>query len=586
MTDNLLLRAAVFYARRFKWPVFPLRPHTKEPLTEHGFKDASLDLARIVSWWEDCPTANIGVPTGIIFWVLDVDPRNGGDDSLWGLVGKNEALATTFQQMTGGGGRQYFYVMPDQMKIGCHNGLWPGIDVKGEGGYVVVPPSIHPSGVEYAWDGLDRIDRQTMNPANPWLIRELLAATTNGHRSEPFSLPPKIKKGVQHTTLFKMGASMRRKGCEEAEIAAALWEVNQNRCEEPGPRANIDKLAESIVRQYPVGGPPKSPPPPLPPPPPPPPQKKPTKSLAIYDANYPDPEPIVDSILFPGLTILGGRPKVGKSWLALQLALALISTEKLCGYLEVRKPCRCRYVSLEDRDWQVRARLRKLTPRQAFLDKLDFYFELAPLLQGGLEHLDKSIVDDPVDVLIIDSLLAAVKQATRKNLDIMQADYNVVAMLRDLAAKRSVALVLIAHTRKAAGDFLDLIQGTSGTTAAADAVWVLQRTPDGAATLSVTGREVETNVFGLKRENGLPEWIMTGEGEAISQSEARNDVVGLLSDSGPMKPSNIAQRLHKNISGVHRLLAGLTSSGLVVRTGYGTYQIPKLGQQNLEEEEN
>jgi hypothetical protein len=257
---NPFLSGALFYARELRWAVFPLRPRAKEPLTEHGHKEASLHEKQIREWWAKWPKANIGIPTGIWFWVLDIDPRHGGDASLMALVARHTALVDTIQQLTGGGGRQYFFGMPDQMKIGCHVGVWDGIDVRGQGGYIVVPPSIHPSGKPYVWDGAKKITEQTMNPANPWLIVELMAAT-NGHRSsEPFELPQKIRKGLQHITLFKLGASLRRKGCEESEILAALWEVNQSRCEEPGSRENIARLAESICRQYPAWGPPKSPP--------------------------------------------------------------------------------------------------------------------------------------------------------------------------------------------------------------------------------------------------------------------------------------------------------------------------------------
>lgn len=566
---NPFLRAALAYAARLKWPVFPLKPRAKEPLTPHGHKDATLEEKIIRDWWRQWPKANIGIPTGIRFWVLDVDPRNGGEESLMPLIARHTALADTIRQQTGGGGSQYLYQLPAQQKIGCHTAVWPGIDVKGEGGYVVVPPSVHPSGKEYFWDTAKKsILEETINPANPWLIVEIMAAT-NHTGGEPFHLPEKIKKGEQHKTLFKMGSAMRHKGCGYEEILAALWEVNQKRCEVPGPRENIEKLAESICKQYRAGGSAPKPAPPKGP-------KPLTRDTAggIFDADYPDPEPIVEGILYPGLTILGGRPKAGKSYFCLQLAVAVVSGRKLCKFLEVKKPCRCLYVSLEDRRRQIRSRLRRLAEREQ-LANLDFVFELDPLLAGGAAQLDRELSEHPVDLVILDSLLAAVKQAKRANVDVMQADYNTVAVLRELAEKYSLALVLVAHTRKAAGDFLDSIQGTSGTTAAADAVWVLQRTPEGTAMLSVTGRDVVTNTFGMKREDGEPAWTITGEGDEIMQSEARREIVRLLREEGPMAPSKIASKLRKAVSGIHRLLDGLCSSGMVMRTKHGTYQIPR-----------
>lgn len=572
---NPFLRAALFYAVKLGWPVLPVKSRGKEPLTTHGVKDATLDPKIIREWWAKWPNANVGIRTGVKFWVLDIDPAKGGDESLMNLVGRHTAIAETLQQMTGGGGRHYLFEPPDQMTIGRHLGVWPGIDVIGEPGYILGAPSIHPSGKPYMWDGSVPITKQTLSQANPWLLIEIMAAT-NGHHADrpPFELPKAIPQGERHPHLFRMGCSMRRKGCERDEILAALLEVNQKRCEPPYDRDHIGKLADDICRRYPAGEGQQKPKPQ----PPPKPKIERETWRSLYNADYAMPEPIIDSLLYPGLTILGGRPKVGKSWLALQLALSLISNEKLGGYLEVKKPSRVRYVSLEDRKHQIKARLHKLTPFTEYQRDLDFVFELEPLLTGGLAALDQDLAEHPVEVLIVDSLLAAVKTASRDHVDIMQADYNVVAMLRDLAVRHSLALVLIAHTRKAAGDFLDLIQGTTGTTAAADAVWVIQRLPEGTATLSVVGREIETNVFGLKRDEGFPAWIITGEGDEISQSDARRDIIELLRDEGPLKPSRIAGRLRKSISGTHRLLVALCSAGLVIRTGYGTYQIPKTGQ--------
>lgn len=85
-------------------PVFPCKPQAKEPLTPHGFKDATVDLTRIAAWWKEWPDANIGMPTGARtgLLVLDIDPRNGGDDSLDELRAKHGPLPDTAEQMTGG----------------------------------------------------------------------------------------------------------------------------------------------------------------------------------------------------------------------------------------------------------------------------------------------------------------------------------------------------------------------------------------------------------------------------------------------------------------------------------------------------
>jgi hypothetical protein len=590
---NPLLRAALFYAQRLHWPVLPAKPRAKQPLTQHGSLDATTDEAQIRAWWKKWPTANVALRTGVFFWVLDVDPAHGGDQSLMRLVAAHGALRDTLMQKTGGGGSQRFYLQPEQAVIVGKAPLYddyPGIDARGENNYVVVEPSIHPSGNRYTWDTVRQsILEEPPQPADPWLIEWVTQAANgaapNGGRRQ-FHLPEKIPYGEQHKYLVSLAGKMRAAWMGYQEIVEALWEVNQKRCEKPGPREHIEQYARSVCNYTP--GPAHQPAPVIDVPAVlAPPVRE--HAVASYDADCPEPTPLIEPILYPGLTILGGRPKMGKSWFALQLAIALVNQLKVGGYLAVPKKYRCLYVSLEDRKPQLKKRLRHLVPDASYLHGLDLQYELAPLLAGGAEQLDQSLTREPVDLLIVDSLLAAAQQAGRKNMDLMQNDYNLVRALRELAVKHSIALVLIAHTRKASGDFLDLIQGTSGTTAAADAVWVLQRTPDGKATLSVTGREVPNNVFGLVRAQSSAAWTITGEGDEVTQSDARQDILQLLRDkcrpardrktgkvktSPGLSPSAIAKELHKPISSINRQLAALCELGLVLRTGYGNYNLP------------
>lgn len=129
-----LLDAALHYAG-FGWPVFPLRPRTKVPATRNGLKDATTDTDRIRAWWQRHPDANIGLPTGHAFDVIDVDVPHGVP-SLQRLLA-NDAQAHGRVSTASGG--IHFYVAP----TGGGNlaGILPGIDYRGKGGYVVAPPS-------------------------------------------------------------------------------------------------------------------------------------------------------------------------------------------------------------------------------------------------------------------------------------------------------------------------------------------------------------------------------------------------------------------------------------------------------------
>ena len=151
----VLLRAALAYARR-GIPVFPCEPRGKAPLTYSGFWDATTDPRRIEAWWRRWPGANVGVPTGgrSGLLVLDVDPRDGGPESLAELEREGGSLPETSRARTGGGGMHVLFRYPAGEEVRSSAGrLGPGLDVRGEGGYVVVPPSRTRGG--YEW--LDRM---------------------------------------------------------------------------------------------------------------------------------------------------------------------------------------------------------------------------------------------------------------------------------------------------------------------------------------------------------------------------------------------------------------------------------------------
>lgn len=140
---SVLLRAALGYAKR-NVPVFPLEPAGKRPLTYSGFWEATTDARLIEAWWRRWPTANVGAPTGrgSGLLVLDVDPAAGGLESLADLERSNEPLPKTTRARTGGGGTHAFFRYPADEEVRNSAGwLGPGLDVRGEGGYVVVPPS-------------------------------------------------------------------------------------------------------------------------------------------------------------------------------------------------------------------------------------------------------------------------------------------------------------------------------------------------------------------------------------------------------------------------------------------------------------
>jgi Bifunctional DNA primase/polymerase, N-terminal len=127
----LLFKAALSYAKR-GIPVFPCESGGKRPLTYNGFWEATTNVRRVKAWWDRWPAANMGVPTGERsgLLVLDVDPRDGGPQSLVALERQNGPLPSTVRSRTGGGGVHVFFRYPAEKEVRNSAGwLGPGLDV-------------------------------------------------------------------------------------------------------------------------------------------------------------------------------------------------------------------------------------------------------------------------------------------------------------------------------------------------------------------------------------------------------------------------------------------------------------------------
>ena len=275
-TQPSMLDAALAHARR-GWPVFPLFEPVwllegepvvcscgdagctnigKHPRTRRGFKDATTDEGEIQKAWEASPTANIGVPTGAVsgMVVLDIDPRHGGDDSLEALEAEHGKMPHTVEQLTGGGGRHLCFKHPGG-KIRNKVGLRPGIDIRGDGGYIVVEPSLHASGRRYAFE-LSSLPGEVEMAVMPGWLLDLLVESGNEAQGGAEQAPSQpagegIAEGKRNATLTSLAGSMRHRGMSEQAITAALLAENIARCDPPLPEAEVERIARNVAR-YPA----------------------------------------------------------------------------------------------------------------------------------------------------------------------------------------------------------------------------------------------------------------------------------------------------------------------------------------------
>lgn len=245
---NELLQAALKYATKYGWAVFPVSQKTKKPLTPHGCKDAKKDPGAIKHWWRKWPDANIGVATGAISGLIvvdeDIDETTGIDGihevDLWEEI--NGKLPETVRAITGRGGA-HLYFKYERNDLKNRTGLIEGVDVRGEGGYVIAPPSIHPNGTEYSWEcdpeetPLAEVDDN---------VKKLLDISKN-QQSEKFHLPQTIEAGHRNDILYRFACSLQSQGLTDDAIVAAVKAENTARCSEPLDDAEIDLIVNSAL---------------------------------------------------------------------------------------------------------------------------------------------------------------------------------------------------------------------------------------------------------------------------------------------------------------------------------------------------
>jgi putative DNA primase/helicase len=263
MAVNRLLRAALKYAEILGVPVFPVHGvegnrcdcgrldcHSpgKHPHTARGLLDATTDPLTINEWWQRWPNANVAMPTGVasLYFVLDID-LPAGDESLQKLIEQHGDLPIAPVSVTGSGGRQVFFGYPVDPEIRNSAGkLGPNLDIRGNGGYVVLPPSLHVSGKRYAWQPDRRIEALGMVEAPAWLIEACMAPEPPG---SPATSDEAITEGSRNTRLYRLARSLRAKGLSREGVTAAVRAENAAKCKPPLDAGEVEEILRNAFKQ-------------------------------------------------------------------------------------------------------------------------------------------------------------------------------------------------------------------------------------------------------------------------------------------------------------------------------------------------
>lgn len=229
------------------WRLFPCAERAKAPLVTDWPRRASSNADVILRWAQKYPACNWGLacgPESGIF-VVDCDGERG-EKSLGSLVERHGIWEKTLTASTANGTHFYFR-WPDAETIirNSVSKVGAGIDVRARRGYVLCPPSIHPSGTPYAWTANFQIAH-----APGWLLEAITsAARPTVEASEIGTLP----EGQRNDGLARLAGAMRRKGATLPEIETALLEHNVRRCRPPLLDTEVRKIAASVSRYAPGG---------------------------------------------------------------------------------------------------------------------------------------------------------------------------------------------------------------------------------------------------------------------------------------------------------------------------------------------
>lgn len=618
-----LRAAAMDYATQEGLHIFPCVLNGKIPGNgDGGFHHATNDPEQIEAWWMDTPSANVGwVPGMDGCIVIDFDPFHMVEDSHI-LLARLDREAPTKIVDTAGKGWHYVYRLPAGCEeIGNWNKTLPaGIDVRAHGGYVLLEPSqvvyrgkdAERKGLPDGYIGRYRVadDREPVEiPA--WLLADILKAKV-AYRSDgkgllegltPSLEPPVLSMLAQNQREFALNPTYPATGRSERDgsftmacVAARIgyqayldifehYAIGQNpdsRYQEKGRRILEVDLGTAIAKweaahpgekweEGPTEG--ENP--------------LPLDGVAIADsveqmlqqsdvrksvwttaellvAEFPDPIWIVPEMLPVGLASLAGRPKLGKSWMGLQLAVAVGSGGVFLGkQVEKRSVL---YLALEDGPQRLQSRLRQ---QSATKDTgITFMTEFPSLGAGGAKFLLDVTESKDFGLIVIDTFSKAAGRLDQMDLGVTG---ELLGRIQRAAIDNNILLLLVDHHRKSAGngdgDPVDDVMGSTGKSAPLDvSIGLYRQRGQKDAILKITGRDIEEQELSVKFDRDTGCWQMVGTAHGVRIESLQGDIMNAIEENGgSATAAEIARFLGKQPNNISAELQEMVAKGAVVR---------------------
>jgi putative DNA primase/helicase len=459
-----MLQAAGTYALK-GLSVFPCEK--KIPITgPGGFKNATCDPLQIAKWWTEHPNAQIGLPTGEVnhLFVIDVDGPEGE------RAAEKLRLPETFTVATRPGRYQFWFRQPDGVKSkSTASVLAPQLDTRGDGGYVVAPPSIHhATGQPY------RVVKDV-----PWAPAPIELLTPQTSSASPTPTANTIPQGQRHGTMLSIAGALRARGLSREVVLAELENANARLCVPPLDAGEIQKLAD-YVSGKPAGFPGQRP-------------HETSAEVELESFSQVHPEKVRwlwdTRIPLGKLTIFAGDPGKGKSLVTVDVAARLsrggtFPDGGCCGVGDTI------FLSAEDDAADtIRPRLDAAGADVSRVHRVKAVKvtlgdggtgESVFNLERDIEKLDDAIGNiSSTQLLVIDPVSAYMgKIDTHRDAEIRR----VLAPLAELASRRRVGVVGVMHLKKGDTSALLRVSGSIGFVAAARVVWGFGEDPDAPET--------------------------------------------------------------------------------------------------------
>lgn len=541
-----VLLAALEYVE-IGWPVFPCNPLDKRPLTTHGFKDATLDPNIVRSWWQQWPNAMIGVPMGSRSGVfcVDLDRKEGGHDGVltWaGLTAKHGNVATRMH-ITPSTGMHAIFIYQDGIRNIPLNKLAPGIEIKGEGGYIVVPPSQMANGKQYtsndmeiglvpgwlifmifsylsrdedferelaqdAGKGTFKEESRSYGPTDPEEVREALSHIPSddydiwfriagairkelgesGYRlfeewsrkSKKFSIKDCLRKWKDASDIKSISAgTIFKLANEHAPNWQEKWRARNKQQAKPEQKSEKPKSGIKLFNLFPV-----------------------------IEENLPTRPWIIPGLLLRGhLTMTAAPGATGKSILTICVSVILAMGTQWAGWTP-RQRCKVLIINVEEDKEELCRRACAIASKMGFQNgDLKNYIKAAEdpekiiiaeynsklrtmVKQPLVDEIVKLIQAEKFDVVIVDPF-AETFTGEETNTELKW----VGAMWREVARKTKCAIWLIHHTKKYASDMAGDVDAARGGTALGNVIRI-------ATTMFVMTKE-EALTMGISEEDRI-----------------------------------------------------------------------------------